>query len=128
MNKRESDILDRWLLYHLLIRLSIQIGNSPTETVKHDIANIEDDDKRLVLKSSDSAPFEKTGLSHSAAMSQMVILPEDVGISDDILPPGMSDINGHQIDLRSRNSWLLKMNEVSTPEVMECMLINAIAP
>jgi hypothetical protein len=104
------------------------IGNSPTETVKHDIANIEDDDKRLVLKSSDSAPFEKTGLSHSAAMSQMVILPEDVGISDDILPPGMSDINGHQIDLRSRNSWLLKMNEVSTPEVMECMLINAIAP
>ena len=77
---------------------------------------------------SESSQFETSGLSHSAAMSQMVILPEDVGVSDDILPPGMSDINGHQLDLRSQNSWLLKMEEVSTPEVMECMFINAIAP
>lgn len=72
--------------------------------------------------------FETSGLSHSAAMSQTVILPEDVGVSDDILPPGMSDINGHQLDLRTQNSWLLKMEEVSTPEMMECMFINAIAP
>lgn len=105
-----------------------QIDNMPVENVDNYVADIDDHDKRVVLKPSDSAPFETTGLSHSAAMSQMVILPEDVGISDDVLPPGMSDINGHQIDLRSRNSWLLKMNEVSTPEMMECMLINAIAP
>lgn len=72
--------------------------------------------------------FEKTGLSHSAAMSQMVILPEDAGISASILPPGISDINGQQLDLRTTNSWLLKMEEVSTPEVMECMFVNAIAP
>jgi NAD(P)-dependent dehydrogenase (short-subunit alcohol dehydrogenase family) len=74
------------------------------------------------------APFETTGLSHSAAMSQMVILPEDVGVNDNILPPGVSDINGQQLDLRSSNSWLLKMEQVSTPELMECMFINAIAP
>lgn len=77
---------------------------------------------------SEPSRFETSGVSHSAAMSQMVILPEDVGVSDDILPPGMSDINGHQLDLRTQNSWLLKMEEVSTPEVMECMFINAIAP
>jgi len=74
------------------------------------------------------APFERTGLSHSAAMSQMVILPEDVGVSDSVLPPGLSDVNGQQLDLRTSNSWLLKMEEVSTPEIMECMFINAIAP
>lgn len=72
--------------------------------------------------------FEKTGVSHSAAMSQMVLLPDDVGVSKDILPPGLSDINGQQLDLRKTNSWLLTMGEVSTPEVMECMFINAIAP
>lgn len=105
-----------------------QIDNMPIDNTVNGVADIDDDGKRIILKSSDSVPFENTGISHSAAMSQMVILPEDVGISDDILPPGMSDINGHQIDLRSRNSWLLKMNEVSTPEMMECMLINAIAP
>ena len=75
-----------------------------------------------------SVPFEATGLSHSAAMSQMAIVPEDVGVSDSILPPGVSDINGQQLDLRKTNSWLLKMDEVSTPEVMECMFVNAIAP
>ena len=72
--------------------------------------------------------FETSGLSHSAAMSQMIILPEDVGVSNDVLPPGLTDINGQQLDLRRHNSWLLKMEEVSTPEVMECMFINAIAP
>jgi NAD(P)-dependent dehydrogenase (short-subunit alcohol dehydrogenase family) len=75
-----------------------------------------------------AAPFETTGISHSAAMSQMVILPEDAGVSDSILPPGVTDINGQQLDLRTCNSWLLKMEEVSTPEIMECMYINAIAP
>jgi NAD(P)-dependent dehydrogenase (short-subunit alcohol dehydrogenase family) len=72
--------------------------------------------------------FETTGLSHSAAMSQMVIVPEDMGVSDSVLPPGLSDVNGQQLDLRTTNSWLLKMEEVSTPEIMECMFINAIAP
>lgn len=73
-----------------------------------------------------SAPFENNGISHSAAMSQMILLPEDVGVSDEVLPPGVTDINGQQLDLRSTNSWRLKMEEVSTPEVMECMFINAI--
>ena len=72
--------------------------------------------------------FEVTGISHSAAMSQMIILPEDVGVNDEILPPGISDINGQQLDLRTSNSWLLKMEQVSTPEFMECMYINAMAP
>jgi hypothetical protein len=73
-------------------------------------------------------PFERTGISHSAAMSQMVVLPEDVGVPNSILPPGLTDINDQQLDLRKTNSWLLKMEEVSTPEVMECMFINAVAP
>jgi hypothetical protein len=41
---------------------------------------------------------------------------------------GLTDINGQQLDLRMQNSWLLKMDEVSTPEIMECMFVNAIAP
>ena len=89
------------------------------------------DDKVLVAKdkaASASAPFEATGMTHSAAASQMILLPEDVGVSESVLPKGATDINGQQLDLRTTNSWLLKMDEVSTPEVMECMFINAIAP
>jgi NAD(P)-dependent dehydrogenase (short-subunit alcohol dehydrogenase family) len=74
------------------------------------------------------SPFESTGVSHSAAMSQVVLLPEDAGVSDDVLPRGAVDINGQQLDLRNVNSWVLKMDQVSTPEVMECFFVNAIAP
>jgi NAD(P)-dependent dehydrogenase (short-subunit alcohol dehydrogenase family) len=74
------------------------------------------------------SPFEKTGVSHSAAMSQVVLVPEDVGVSEDVLPRGAVDINGQQLDLRPVNSWVLKMDQVSTPEVMECFFVNAIAP
>lgn len=41
---------------------------------------------------------------------------------------GLNDINGQQLDLRKTNSWLLKMDQISTPEIMECMFVNAIAP
>jgi len=79
----------------------------------------------LVLK---DASFETTGISYSAAMTQIRLLPDDVGIHSSSLPPGLSDINGQQLDLRTSNSWILKMSEVSTPEIMECMFINALAP
>jgi NAD(P)-dependent dehydrogenase (short-subunit alcohol dehydrogenase family) len=72
--------------------------------------------------------FETTGVSHSAAMSQIVLLPEDAGFSEDEFPPGAFDINGQQLDLRSVNSWVLKMDQVFTPEVVECFFVNAIAP
>jgi len=89
----------------------------------------EQDDSAIISKADSMvSPFDTCGLSHSAAMSQMVILPEDAGVSDDILPRGLSDINGQQLDLRTSNSWILKMEEVSTPEVLECMFVNAIAP
>lgn len=123
------------------VRRKLVIDHSKNESTKQ-IKN----DTKLFLESEDSkqegstaivesvdkpsvqAPFRTTGISHSAAMSQMIILPEDAGVSDSILPPGVSDINGQQLDLRTNNSWLLKLEEVSTPEVMECMFINAIAP
>lgn len=96
-------------------------GVSSTSLV---VATVDDDSSSNPV----SVPFERTGVSHSTAMSQMILLPEDAGIDDSILPRGVTDINGQQLDLRKTNSWLLKMEEVSTPEVMECMFINAIAP
>ena len=92
-------------------------------------AIMEVSDNTTSITSTSKNVFEKTGLSYSAAMSQMMVLPEDMGVRDNkILPPGSTDINGQQIDLRTTNSWLYKIHQVSTPEMMECMLINTIAP
>jgi len=100
-----------------------------TNPKSKEILNVVHDESNAVIKADSlNTPFENTGLSHSSAMSQMVILPDDVGVPSSTLPIGFTDINGQQIDLRKTNSWLLKMDQVSTPELMECMFINAIAP
>ena len=44
------------------------------------------------------------------------------------LPAGRLDVNGQQIDLRRTNSWLLKLADVSTPELVEVFAINTLAP
>ena len=43
-------------------------------------------------------------------------------------PVGLLDVNGQQVDTRRTNSWLLKLQDVSTPEAAEVLAINALAP
>jgi len=43
-------------------------------------------------------------------------------------PPGRFDADGQQLDLRENNSWRMKAADVSTPELIEVHLVNAIAP
>jgi len=52
-----------------------------------------------------------------------------VGDEDRIhFPPGRFDADGQQLDLRHNNSWRMKAADVSTPELIEVHLVNAIAP
>merc|ERR1712232_71279 len=45
-----------------------------------------------------------------------------------VLPAGERDVHGQQLDLRERNSWLLRLGEVSTPETVEVFCINTLTP
>jgi NAD(P)-dependent dehydrogenase (short-subunit alcohol dehydrogenase family) len=68
------------------------------------------------------------GSAHfSAELSQFPLLPEDAESGPE-LPDGLVDVNGQQLDLRKRNSWVLKMHEVATPELIEVLAINTVAP
>lgn len=64
-------------------------------------------------------------MARSAAMSQIALVPED---STSQFPAGVLDTNGQQVDLRTRNTWIMKMDEIETAEVAEVFLINAMAP
>jgi NAD(P)-dependent dehydrogenase (short-subunit alcohol dehydrogenase family) len=46
----------------------------------------------------------------------------------DKFPAGLLDLDGQQADLREHNSWRLRAHEVSTVELLEVHLVNAIAP
>jgi NAD(P)-dependent dehydrogenase (short-subunit alcohol dehydrogenase family) len=56
-------------------------------------------------------------------------LPAVAGLTQSALfPQGYLDQDLQQIDLRERNSWRLMMAEVSSVELLEVQLVNAVAP
>ena len=67
-------------------------------------------------------------LPHAAELSQVPLLPEDALVQKHLFPEGRLDQDLQQVDLRGRNSWRLLMAEVSSVELLEVQLINAIAP
>jgi NAD(P)-dependent dehydrogenase (short-subunit alcohol dehydrogenase family) len=68
------------------------------------------------------------GLVHSAALSQRRYLDEDYQEGEALFPAGRYDEDRQQLDLRTMNSWRLRLHEVQTPELLEVQLVNAIAP
>jgi NAD(P)-dependent dehydrogenase (short-subunit alcohol dehydrogenase family) len=68
------------------------------------------------------------GSARVAELSQAALLPEDVLRQNHLFPEGRLDQDLQQVDLRGRNSWRLLMAEVSSVELLEVQLINAIAP
>jgi NAD(P)-dependent dehydrogenase (short-subunit alcohol dehydrogenase family) len=69
-----------------------------------------------------------TGLTHAAELSQVPLLPEELEAQRGLFPEGRLDQDLQQIDLRGRNSWRLLLHEVSSVELLEVQLVNAIAP
>ncbi|MDB6068514.1 MAG: hypothetical protein JWR26_4722 [Pedosphaera sp.] len=71
---------------------------------------------------------EVAGLIHPAALSQVPLLPEELGAQKHLFPEGRLDQDLQQVDLRERNSWRLTLAEVPSVELLEVQLVNAIAP
>jgi NAD(P)-dependent dehydrogenase (short-subunit alcohol dehydrogenase family) len=72
--------------------------------------------------------LELAGLTHAAQLSQVPLLPEEFRAQADLFPVGRLDSDLQQVDLRGRNSWRLLLAEVSTVELLEVQLVNAVAP
>jgi len=64
----------------------------------------------------------------SAEMSQAALLPEEHEPQAHLFPAGRLDQDLQQVDLRGRNSWRLTLAEVSSVELLETQLVNAVAP
>ena len=68
------------------------------------------------------------GITHAAELSQSPLLPDELLAQGHLFPEGRLDQDLQQIDLRERNSWRLMLAEVSTVELLETQLVNAVAP
>lgn len=68
------------------------------------------------------------GILASAQLSQIPFTHDLTEISNEYFPPGKFDADLQQIDLRTKNSWRLRLGEIPTSEMIEIQLVNAIAP
>ena len=68
------------------------------------------------------------GMLDSAQLSQVPLLPEEAAPRGHLFPRGRLDQDLQQVDLRDRNSWRLTLAEVSSVELLETQLVNAVAP
>ena len=68
------------------------------------------------------------GIRGSALLSQ-VPCADDEAIDDArVFPAGRADADLQQVDLRTVNSWRLRLADVPSPEMLEVQLVNAVAP
>jgi NAD(P)-dependent dehydrogenase (short-subunit alcohol dehydrogenase family) len=68
------------------------------------------------------------GMLAAPELSQVALLPEDLATGPNLFPAGSLDADLQQVDLREINSWRLPLDRVSTVELLEVQLVNAIAP
>jgi NAD(P)-dependent dehydrogenase (short-subunit alcohol dehydrogenase family) len=73
------------------------------------------------LRSLESPPL-------SVQLSQVPVVSGDEQYDVNAFPPDRYDHHGQQLDMRSHNSWVMKLEDIAIPELLEVQLINAIAP
>ncbi len=74
------------------------------------------------------AAANAAGLARPAELSQLPLLPDELLAQQHLFPQGRLDQDLQQVDLRKHNSWRLLMAEVSSVELLEVQLVNAVAP
>jgi NAD(P)-dependent dehydrogenase (short-subunit alcohol dehydrogenase family) len=68
------------------------------------------------------------GLRSSAQLSQIPYVYDHTLDTEAVFPKGKLDADLQQIDLRTTNSWRLRLGEIQTSEMLEIQLVNAVAP
>lgn len=68
------------------------------------------------------------GLRASAELSQIPYAFDSVLSAEEVFPRGALDADLQQVDLRTTNSWRLRLADVPTPEMLEVQLVNSVAP
>jgi NAD(P)-dependent dehydrogenase (short-subunit alcohol dehydrogenase family) len=68
------------------------------------------------------------GLWRSAVLSQVPLVAEDLERGHHLYPAGEVDADLQQVDLRTFNSWRMRLADVPTAELLEVHLVNAVAP
>ncbi|MCK6550181.1 SDR family oxidoreductase [Myxococcota bacterium] len=109
----------------------LEAERAPTTTLAPDVHRLLTGYEALrgrALVAHEAHAAASAGLHDPAALSQLVLVAEDAANDAGIFPAGQLDADLQQVDLRTMNSWRLRLGEVSTVELLEVQLVNAVAP
>jgi len=126
-------IIERHQRLDFIVNNACQTVRRPPEFYRHmmevETASIRRMPARLiaVLSEHDQA-LMTTDVLPAAELSQVPLLPEDLEADARLFPVGLLDQDLQQVDRRERNSWRLTLAEVSSVELLETQLVNAVAP
>ncbi len=126
--------------YKHLMQGEQQLAESLSSKAKQLLASYEDlrsqakqSGTQLVDGANALARMSIAGIERAAELSQLSLMEEDKEThnqrtGDLLFPEGEYDVDQQQIDLRDINSWRLRLAEISTVELLEVQLVNAVAP
>jgi NAD(P)-dependent dehydrogenase (short-subunit alcohol dehydrogenase family) len=122
---------------HLMENELLPVSQLPVEAQK--ILSEHENCKKQLFKFSGTDPDSKLpvqwhgqgpgiGIRASAQLSQIPYSYDNSLAVDEVFPKGELDADLQQVDLRTTNSWRMKLADVPTPEMLEVQLVNAVAP
>jgi len=119
--------------YRHMIELETASSTTMPQAVRHLIASQEGLSGYHLLADDPSTNAEslaivERSIADAPLLSQVALLPDDSTSAGHLFPSGQLDQDLQQVDLRGRNSWRLTLAEVSSVELLETQLVNAIAP
>jgi NAD(P)-dependent dehydrogenase (short-subunit alcohol dehydrogenase family) len=123
-----QDLLDTESSLDIVINNAAQTIKRPLEFYQHLLDRERESSQNLSKKAQALIASDRhIPQSHllEAAANDREYLPNAIA---DYFPIDRFDADGQQLDLRPTNSWLLKLDEVSTVELLEVQLVNSIAP
>lgn len=115
--------------------LDIIIHNA-AQTVKRPLAfyqHLLDEENLKALPAGTESLIAGTLNRHAASANGVALLeqhpryPGEMAM-EEYFPRGYLDADGQQVDTRPENSWRQRLHEVSTVEMLEVNLVNAVAP
>lgn len=107
---------------------SVQRLLRPFEECKRQLASTQPARSKTDLAVNWNGKMIGMGLLASAELSQIPYVHDQALIAEQVFPTGKLDADLQQVDLRSTNSWRLRLGEIQTAEMIELQLVNAIAP
>ncbi|PSB54357.1 SDR family NAD(P)-dependent oxidoreductase [Chamaesiphon polymorphus] len=130
LDLRDIKSLEGFIEYLLARESALDIIiNNACQTVKRPLEFYRHLLDREELSGAIKALIPVDGYNQTALLETRSNYREELTDSSQIyFPPQTFDRDGQQVDLRPINSWTLKLDRVSTPELLEVQLVNAIAP